>query len=47
LLTSCSPADLRPDLATAFQQQRGLKLDATKTPIEVPVIEKAEKPTDD
>ncbi len=39
-------ADLPPDLATAFQQQLGLRLDATKTPIEVLVIDKAQKPSD-
>ena len=42
------PADLesRSDLFTAFQEQLGLKLEATKAPVEVLVIDGVEKPTD-
>ncbi len=39
-------ADPAPDLFTATQQQLGLKIDATKLRIEVLVIDKAEKPSD-
>jgi uncharacterized protein (TIGR03435 family) len=38
--------DAAPDLYTAFQQQLGLKLEATKAPVDVMVIDKAEKPSD-
>jgi uncharacterized protein (TIGR03435 family) len=38
-------ADAPPDLFTAFQQQLGLKLESTKAPVEVIVIDKVEKPT--
>lgn len=38
--------DAPPDLFTAIQQQLGLKLDGTKMPIGVLVIEKAEKPSE-
>jgi uncharacterized protein (TIGR03435 family) len=42
------PADLesRSDLFTAFQEQLGLKLEATKTPVEVLVIDRVQKPSD-
>jgi uncharacterized protein (TIGR03435 family) len=41
------PADLesRSDIFTAFQEQLGLKLEATKAPVEVFVIERVEKPS--
>jgi uncharacterized protein (TIGR03435 family) len=35
-----------PDLFTAIQQQLGLKLESTKTPAEVFVIDRVEKPSD-
>jgi uncharacterized protein (TIGR03435 family) len=35
-----------PDLFTAFQEQLGLKLESTKAPAEVFVIDKVTKPTD-
>jgi uncharacterized protein (TIGR03435 family) len=39
-------ADAPPDLFTAFQQQLGLKLESTKAPVDVLVIDKVEKPSD-
>ena len=39
------PASAPPSLATAIQEQIGLKIDSTKTPVEVFVIDKLEKPT--
>ena len=38
--------DAPPDIFTAFQQQLGLKLESTKTDVDVMVIEKIEKPSD-
>ncbi len=38
--------DAPPDVFTAFQQQLGLKLESTKTAVDVMVIEKIEKPSD-
>ena len=38
--------DAPPDIFTAFQQQLGLKLQSTKTAVDVMVIEKIEKPSD-
>jgi uncharacterized protein (TIGR03435 family) len=38
--------DVPPNLFTAVQQQLGLKIDATKLRIEVLVVDKAEKPTE-
>jgi uncharacterized protein (TIGR03435 family) len=38
-------ADAPPDLFAAFQQQLGLKLDSTKAPADVLVIDKVEKPS--
>jgi len=35
-----------PDLFTAFQQQLGLKLEATKTPVDVLVIDRVSKPSE-
>jgi uncharacterized protein (TIGR03435 family) len=42
------PADLesRSDLFTAIQEQLGLKLEAAKAPVEVLVIDKVQKPSD-
>jgi uncharacterized protein (TIGR03435 family) len=34
-----------PDLFTAIQQQLGLKIDSTKSPVDVLVIDKVEKPS--
>jgi uncharacterized protein (TIGR03435 family) len=42
-----SPESTEPDLFTAIQQQLGLKLEATRGPVEVLVIDKAERPSDD
>jgi bla regulator protein blaR1 len=39
-------ADAPPDLFTAFQQQIGLKLENTKAAVDVVVIDKVEKPSD-
>jgi uncharacterized protein (TIGR03435 family) len=38
--------DAAPDVFTAFQQQLGLKLESTKAPVEVMVIDKVEKPSE-
>jgi uncharacterized protein (TIGR03435 family) len=38
--------DAAPDLFTAFQQQLGLKLEPTKAPVDVMVIDKVEKPSE-
>jgi len=45
----CVPAgqpDAPPDLFTAIQQQLGLKLEPTKAPVEVLVIDSVEKPSE-
>jgi uncharacterized protein (TIGR03435 family) len=42
---AASNPDDPPDLFTAFQQQLGLKLEATKAPVDVFVIDKVEKPS--
>jgi uncharacterized protein (TIGR03435 family) len=39
-------ADAPPDLFAAFEQQLGLKLESTKAPVDVLVIDKAEKPNE-
>ena len=38
--------DAAPDLFTAFQQQLGLKLESIKAPVDVMVIDKVEKPSE-
>jgi uncharacterized protein (TIGR03435 family) len=38
-------ADAPPDIFTAMQQQLGLKLESTKTPVDVMVIDHVEKPS--
>ena len=42
-----APADQRPDLFTALQEQTGLKLEARRAPIDVLVIDALERPTPD
>jgi len=39
-------ADTPPDIFTAFQQQLGLKLENTKAPVDVMVVDRLEKPSD-
>lgn len=41
-----NPTDAPPDLFTAVQQQLGLKLDSTKAPVDVLVIDRVERPSD-
>ncbi len=38
--------DAAPDLSAAFQQQLGLKLESTKAPTDVMVIDKVERPSE-
>ena len=38
--------DAAPDLFAAFQQQLGLKLESAKAPVDVMVIDKVEKPSE-
>jgi uncharacterized protein (TIGR03435 family) len=38
--------DAPPDLFTAFQQQLGLKLESTKAPVDVIVVDRVEKPSE-
>lgn len=38
--------EARPDIFTAFQEQIGLKLESTTAPVEVYVIDKVQKPTE-
>lgn len=38
--------DAPPDILTAFQQQLGLKLESTKAPVDVIVIDRVEKPSE-
>jgi uncharacterized protein (TIGR03435 family) len=39
-------ADAPPDLFTAIQQELGLKLESTKAQVDVLVVDKVEKPTE-
>jgi uncharacterized protein (TIGR03435 family) len=39
-------ADVPPDIFAAFQQQLGLKLESTKAPVDVMVIDHLEKPSE-
>jgi uncharacterized protein (TIGR03435 family) len=39
-------AEVPPDLYTAIQQQLGLKLESTKAPVDVLVIDRVEKPSE-
>jgi uncharacterized protein (TIGR03435 family) len=41
-----SDSDGRPDIYTAIQQQLGLRLEATKTPTEVILVDHVEKPSE-
>ena len=38
--------DAAPDLFAAFQQQLGLKLEPTRAPVDVMVIDKVERPSE-
>jgi uncharacterized protein (TIGR03435 family) len=38
--------DAPPDIFTAFQQQLGLKLESTKAPVRVMVIDRVQKPSE-
>ncbi len=44
--TAADVLDAPPDIFTAFQQQLGLKLESTKAPVDVLVIDKVEKPSE-
>lgn len=43
---AADPGDAPPDIFTAFQQQLGLKLESTKAFVDVMVIEKIERPSE-
>jgi uncharacterized protein (TIGR03435 family) len=45
-ITPPAEADAPPDLFTAFQQQLGLKLESTKAPVDVLVIDRVNKPSE-
>lgn len=38
--------DALPDLFTAFQQQLGLKLESTRGPVDIVVVDSIERPSD-
>ena len=40
------PADAPPDIFTAFQQQLGLKLESTRAPVDILVIDRVSKPSE-
>ncbi len=44
--SNASDPDVPPDIFTAFQQQLGLKLESTKALVDVMVIEKIERPSE-
>jgi uncharacterized protein (TIGR03435 family) len=44
--TASADPDAPPDLFAAFQQQLGMKLQSTKAPVDVLVIDKVEKPSE-
>ena len=43
---AAAAADALPDLFAAFQEQLGMKLDATKAPLDLMVIDKVSKPSE-
>lgn len=45
-ISAADNPDAAPDVFTAFQQQLGLKLESTKAPVDVMVIDKVEKPSE-
>ena len=45
-LPAADNPDAAPDLFTAFEQQLGLKLESTKAPVDVMVVDKVERPSE-
>jgi uncharacterized protein (TIGR03435 family) len=45
-LASPPGADPLPDLVTAFQEQLGMKLESTEAPVDVIVIDKVSRPSE-